>query len=86
MATVQDVKEFYQTPVRGKNNYDQMVQNTSNLPKNLHVIAEPIRFNPQADTFFDGASAFPGQQNQLMGLRARKLYPTYNDNFVWPDV
>lgn len=86
MNSLEDVREFYQTPVRGKNNYDHMVQNSSNLPKNLHLIGEPIRFNPQTDIFFNGVSAFPGRRNELVGLRAKKLYPTHNDNFVWPDV
>ena len=86
MNTIDDVKEFYQTPIRGKSNYDTLAQNSSNLPKNLHVIAEPLRFNKQTDTFFDGVSAFPGRKTELVGLRAKKLYPTSNDNFVWPDV
>ena len=85
MTSVEAVKTFYQTPVIGKNNYDQLIQN-SKLPKNLHLIPEPIRFNPQTDTFFDGISAYPGRQNELVGLRAKKKYPTYQDNFVWPDI
>lgn len=56
------------------------------LPPNLHVLSEPIRFNPKTDTFFDGYNAFPGQQSALMGLRAKKKFPTYEEKFIWPDV
>jgi len=86
MVTVENVRTFYMTPVRGKNNFDLMVQNSSNLPRNLHVIAEPLRFNPQTDTFFDGVNAFPGSRLEFVKLKAKKKYPTFNDNFVWPDV
>lgn len=86
MKTVEDVRNFYQTPISGRNNYDQMIVNQSKLPQNLHIISEPIRFNKKFDQFFGGISAFPGPSNELEGLRARKKYPVFNDNFVWPDV
>lgn len=86
MKTVEDVKNFYLTPVSGKNNYDQLVQNSTSLPKNLQIIPEPIRFNPLTDTFFDGINAYPGRSNELLGLKAKKKYPVIQDNFVWPDV
>lgn len=86
MKTVDDVKKFYQTEVIGKNSYDQMAHNPSNLPKNLHIIPEPIIFNKKTDTFFGGISAYPGPKNEQVGLKARKKYPTHNETFVWPDV
>ncbi|KAH9389719.1 hypothetical protein TYRP_007266 [Tyrophagus putrescentiae] len=86
MKTVDDVKQFYQTEVIGKNSYDQMAQNPTGLPKNLHIIPEPIIFNKKADTYFGGGDAYPGPKIDQVGLKARKKYPTNNETFMWPDV
>lgn len=86
MKTVGDVRHFYSTPIQGINTYNRMTKNSKNLPQNLHLIEEPIRFNPETDKLFNGVSAFPGMTHDLKGLRAKKKYPTFKDNFVWPDV
>ncbi|OTF79152.1 Mitochondrial 50S ribosomal L50-like protein [Euroglyphus maynei] len=86
MNTVDDVKEYYMTPVRGLSKYNVWAYEKSTLPPNLNIIPEPIRFNPKTDTFFDGVNAFPGQTPQVIGLRAKKKYPQMEDNFIWPDV
>lgn len=74
-------------PINTNSKLDQMASRSlENLPKNLHVISEPLIFNPKTDTFFNGANAYPGLQAQFLGLRARKKYPSYPDYFVWPDI
>ncbi|CAG2102786.1 unnamed protein product [Medioppia subpectinata] len=86
MRTVSDVVEYYSTPIRGITSYDQMVQNSDQLPQNLHVIGEPLRFNPETDTFFGGISAYPFHDQRVKGLRATKKYPVIKGHFKWPDV
>ncbi|KAF7489234.1 hypothetical protein SSS_08695 [Sarcoptes scabiei] len=85
--SIKDVKEYYMKPINTNSKLDQMASRSlENLPKNLHVISEPLIFNPKTDTFFNGANAYPGLQAQFLGLRARKKYPSYPDYFVWPDI
>jgi len=86
MHTVADAVKFYSTPIRGITSYDQLVQRSDNLPQNLHVIADPIRFNPETDTFFGGISAYPFNDQRVKGLRAKKKYPEMKGHFKWPDV
>lgn len=86
MKTVGDVRMYYLKEVQGNNSYHQLVNNSQQLPKNLYVIPEPIRFDAKTDTFFGGVSAYPGQSNEVTGLRLKKKFPTSADNFVWPDV
>ncbi|KAH9501730.1 mitochondrial ribosomal protein L50 [Dermatophagoides farinae] len=86
MNTVDDVREYYMIPVRGRSKYNVWAYEKSTLPPNLNLIPEPLRFNPKTDTFFDGVNAFPGNTPQVVGLRAKKKYPKIEDNFIWPDV
>ena len=86
MRSVSDVLKFYSTPIRGITSYDQMVKNADQLPQNLHVIGEPILYNPENDTFFGGINAYPFTTYKIRGLRARKKYPNFKSHFVWPDV
>ncbi|KAH9420128.1 hypothetical protein DERP_001963 [Dermatophagoides pteronyssinus] len=86
MDTIDDVRNYYMTPVRGRSKYNVWAYEKSTLPPNLNLIPEPLRFNPKTDTFFDGINAFPGQSPQVVGLRAKKKYSHIEDNFIWPDV
>lgn len=79
------VLTFYSTPVRGINSLDSLA--TSNLiPKNLHVITDTVKFNPDTDTFFDGHDAFPKKAIIEDGLKASKKYDNYKAQIFWPDV
>lgn len=86
MKTIGDVRLYYQTEVKGNNSYHQLISDSSQLPKNLHLIPEPIRFDAKTDTFFKGVSAYPAQSNEVTGIKLKKKFPTSADNFVWPDV
>jgi hypothetical protein len=86
MTTVGDVIQFYKTRVQGLVNYDQMVRDHEKLPTNLHVISEPIRFNPEHNELFKGEDAFPGSTQYVRGLRAQKKYPVIKKRFNWPDI
>ena len=86
MDTIDDVRNYYMTPVRGRSKYNVWAYEKSTLPPNLNLIPEPLRFNPKTDTFFDGINAFPGHVPQVVGLKAKKKYSHIEDNFIWPDV
>ncbi|KAL1428374.1 hypothetical protein MTO96_002756 [Rhipicephalus appendiculatus] len=57
---VDDVVEYFSTPIEGLTPYESLVQRKDQLPKNLHVIPNYVRFNPETDTFFGGVNAYPG--------------------------
>lgn len=78
--------DFYKTPIRGITPYDQLFREQDQLPKNLHIIPEPIRFDPATDTFFDGKDAYPKHPLISTGLRAKKKYPNIKEKFDWPDI
>ncbi|BFZ04447.1 hypothetical protein BsWGS_07486 [Bradybaena similaris] len=72
MNTIQDVVNFFSTPVHDRSSFDDMAK--LNLPKNLHIQYEPIRFDPDTDTFFDGKTAFPGRPTVVTDLKYCRKY------------
>jgi len=86
MKTIADVKEYYSTPVRGKNSYDHLASQTEGLPKNLQIIPEAIRFNPETDKYFGGVDALPGPSFPITDLKLKKRYENKPNTFEWPDV
>lgn len=86
ISTIRDVVDYFSTPVRGVNPYENLVSN-KDLPPNLSIISEPQRFNKETDERFKGYNALPGTISEVQGLRGRKKYPTLNqDEFQWPDI
>jgi len=76
LKTVEDVVEFYCTPVKTTTPYDDLVRSTD-LPPNLHVQENPLRFHPDTDTLFGGVTAFPGSSTIVTDLAAKKKYKGY---------
>ncbi|XP_054288876.1 uncharacterized protein LOC129004334 isoform X2 [Macrosteles quadrilineatus] len=70
-----DLKSFYATPVSTTTPLDKM--KTMDLPENLHVQYEPIRFHPETDSLFGGQTAYPKSSTLVTGLRTKKKYPSY---------
>ncbi|KAM3961274.1 mitochondrial ribosomal protein L50 [Aphomia sociella] len=79
---VDDLKEFYKTPIDTKTPYDTLVK--MDLPKNLHVQENYVRFHPDKDTLFNGKSAFPKSSTIVTGLKSRKKYEGYSAKRSWP--
>ncbi|PSN37013.1 hypothetical protein C0J52_14241 [Blattella germanica] len=85
MNTIDDVIEFYQTPVEKAAPIDTMKKMT--LPENLHIQYEYHRFHPETDTMFNGVSAFPKSSTIVTGLRYEKKYKGYTAKGLkgtWP--
>ncbi|GFO15121.1 39S ribosomal protein l50, mitochondrial [Plakobranchus ocellatus] len=72
MNTISDAMNFFSTPVIDHSAYEDLSK--LDLPKNLHIQMEPVRFDPETDTFFDGQSAFPGRPTVVSSLKYRRKY------------
>uniref|UniRef100_A0A023G4G5 Large ribosomal subunit protein mL50 n=1 Tax=Amblyomma triste TaxID=251400 RepID=A0A023G4G5_AMBTT len=79
-----DVVEFFSTPIEGLSPYETLVKQKDQLPKNLHVVPNYVRFHPETDTFFGGVNAYPGTSTIVTGLKAKKKYKGYVASPTWP--
>ncbi|XP_055841737.1 uncharacterized protein LOC129908924 [Episyrphus balteatus] len=71
--TVADVIEFYKSSVDTTVPFDALKK--ADLPPNLHIQYEYLRFNPETDTKFNGQTAFPKSSTLVTGLKYREKYP-----------
>lgn len=71
-----DVIQFYATPVCTKTPYETL----DNTVPNLHIIPEYKRYNPEED----GISAFPRSSTLVTGLKYRKKYKGHIAKTSWP--
>jgi len=83
IETVGDLDHFYQTPIKTQTPYDDLAR-TKDLPQNIHVQMEPVRFHPETDTMFGGKSAFPKSSTVVTGLRAKRKYKGTIAKRSWP--
>lgn len=83
IETIGDLKKFYETPVDTKTPLEALER--LDLPKNLHVRQEYIRFHPDTDTMFGGKTAFPKSSTIVTGLKYKKKYPGHKQADPWID-
>lgn len=86
VSTIDDIVEYFSTPVEGVSPYDSLIKSKNNLPQNIHAIPNYVRFHPETDTFFGGVSAYPGTSTIVTGLRAKKKYKGHVGRMSWPFV
>ncbi|XP_067668152.1 large ribosomal subunit protein mL50-like [Haliotis asinina] len=72
MKTMDDVLTYFSTPVRNTAAYDDLSK--LDLPKNLHIQMEPLRFDKDTDTMFGGRTAFPHRPTIVSSLRYKHKY------------
>lgn len=72
MKTVSDCVEYFGTEVRTTSALEDMKE--IDLPKNLSIMYEYERFDPETDTFFDGVTAFPGRDTYVRSLKFKRKY------------
>uniref|UniRef100_A0A2A4ITU9 Large ribosomal subunit protein mL50 n=1 Tax=Heliothis virescens TaxID=7102 RepID=A0A2A4ITU9_HELVI len=82
IESVADLKEFYKTPVDTATPFDALKK--MELPKNLYVQPDYVRFRPDKDNIFKGVSAFPKSSTIVTGLKYRKKYEGYSAKRSWP--
>jgi len=73
MMCVGDAVQYFQTEVRATSVYEDLA-NRRDLPPNLSVQLEPIRFDPETDTMFGGRTAFPGRDTIVPSIKCRRKY------------
>lgn len=73
------VKDYFLQKVEPEDKLTAMVQENleqSNLPPNLVIQVEPIRFDPNDKSFFS-TTAFPGRSTIMSGIEESKKYPSH---------
>lgn len=73
IETIADLKEYYGTPIGNVTPLDAM--RNMELPKNLQINYDYVRFHPDTDTLFNGKTAFPKSSTLVTGLKYKKKYP-----------
>ncbi|XP_060659963.1 large ribosomal subunit protein mL50 [Drosophila nasuta] len=82
LTTVGDVVAFYQQAVDTTVPLDALKR--IELPENLHIQYEYLRFNPATDTKFNGKTAFPKSSTLVTGLKYRGKYEGHEAKRSWP--
>uniref|UniRef100_U5ENH7 Large ribosomal subunit protein mL50 n=1 Tax=Corethrella appendiculata TaxID=1370023 RepID=U5ENH7_9DIPT len=82
IENVADVIKFYRTPVDTTLPLDGL--KTVELPENLHIQHEYVRFNPETDTMFGGKTAFPKSSQIVTGLKYKDKYKGFLAKKSWP--
>lgn len=83
ITTPREIIEFYKTPVSTTTPYDEL-RNRTDLPPNLFIQPDYIRYDPDSDPFPGKATAFPRSSTLVTGLKSKKRYksiytkPPYN--------
>lgn len=76
-----DVINFFETPVESAVPLDTL--KTVDLPENLHIQHEYLRFHPETDTKFGGQTAYPKSSTIVTGLKAKKKYAGFQTKMEW---
>ncbi|KAH8317234.1 hypothetical protein KR074_006709, partial [Drosophila pseudoananassae] len=82
LNTISDVIIFYETSVDTTVPLDALKR--VELPENLHIQYEYLRFNPETDTKFNGQTAFPKSSTLVTGLKYRGKYEGNEAKRSWP--
>jgi len=73
MMSVGDAVQYFETEVRATSAYEDLASR-KDLPPNLSIQLEPIRFDPETDTMFGGRTAFPGRDTIVSSIKYRRKY------------
>ncbi|CAI4233394.1 unnamed protein product [Auanema sp. JU1783] len=85
IKNVEDLIEFYNTPVENINSYAKLARKEGK-PLNVHVIEQPVRYNPNdTDSWHGGITAFPGTGGQVISLRNKRLLRQFKPKEDWFD-
>ncbi|XP_043200084.1 39S ribosomal protein L50, mitochondrial-like [Amphibalanus amphitrite] len=82
ITTLGDVISYYSEPVTTSTPLEQLSE--QELPKNIHVQLEYLRFHPETDTKFGGVTAFPKSSTVVSSIKYKKKYRGYATPKSWP--
>nr|CAH8851450.1 unnamed protein product [Trichobilharzia regenti] len=78
--TVGELIDYFSTPVETPDFLYKITKDSQDgsidLPANLSIQVEPLRYNPNEDTFFK-VNAYPGRSTIVSDLAASKKHPSY---------
>ena len=74
--SVEKVLQFYRAQVSDTNPYEKLEikQRNNELPPNLHIQLDPVRFNSEGTHKFDQVTAFPGSRTIINDPEVKKKY------------
>ncbi|XP_045173417.2 39S ribosomal protein L50, mitochondrial-like isoform X2 [Mercenaria mercenaria] len=76
IETVEDVVKFFNIEVKDTSVLEDLTK--LDLPKNLHMNLEYIRFHPDTDKIYDGITAFPGRPTIVTSIKYKRKYKGYD--------
>jgi hypothetical protein len=79
IKTLEDVYQYFSTPVKDTNVLEE-IQQSDELPKNVHIQLDAVRFTPETSSFFNELDAFPQRSTKVIDLRYKKKYASYPKN------
>jgi hypothetical protein len=79
IKTLEDVYQYFSTPVKDTNVLEDL-QQSSDLPKNVHIQLDAVRFTPETSSFFNELDAFPKRSTKVIDLWYKKKYAAYPKN------
>ncbi|CAF3045249.1 unnamed protein product [Rotaria socialis] len=79
IKTLEDVYQYFSTSVNDTNVLEDL-QQSSELPKNVHIQLDAVRFTPETSTFFNELDAFPKRSTKIIDLWYKKKYASYPKN------
>jgi len=82
IETIGDALKFYNAPIQTLTPFDEL-QKRKDLPPNLHIQKDPLRFDPATDTMFGGVTAFPLSSTVVSGLHGKKKYQSVIAKKKW---
>ncbi|XP_045478355.1 39S ribosomal protein L50, mitochondrial [Harmonia axyridis] len=81
VQTLDDIREFYRTPVDTSTPYDKL--KNMELPENLHIQNDYVRFHPETDTKYNGQTAYNGRSTIVTGLKYKDKYAGHIQKPNW---
>ena len=79
LKTLEDVYQYFATPVKDTNVLEDL-QQSADLPKNVHIQLDAVRFTPETSGFFNNLDAFPQRSTKVLDLWYKKKYASYPKN------
>ncbi|KAJ6649868.1 39S ribosomal protein L50, mitochondrial [Pseudolycoriella hygida] len=82
ISCIDDIIKFYNTEVNTTVPLDAL--KNMDLPSNLHIQHEYLRFHPETDSMFGGQTAFPRSSTIVTGLKYKQKYKGHVVKTSWP--
>lgn len=77
LRSLSDVVRYYSIKREALTGEDVLLK--SDLPKNIHLMFEPVRFTNETKDYFKGKTAFPKRDTIVTSLKYRNVYKGYKN-------